>query len=295
MEPAGAAGDDPTPAQLLSPLSITCDTTMLLRVKFEEQSPDILPEILPLNRRDCEAAIVQNGSPNLGKIILSIASSDEEIEKRELSVEERKKVRLAAREAAKNLLRPVLNICLELLHAAHEEPDGMSIRACLFAMPRSSAQTQALSDRLLEIPNEYPVCASEPLLPSIRADHPLKALAGSDPLTWDRFMNILLNDAFVCGKGEQDNETCIRFVPTILTDMPNEDTNQTNASILAMRYISVYHGQWRLAGQNQRACDWGINKKACDIDKPPSGDSGGICVEPEDFHAMLSPSFFLAP
>ena len=272
-------------------LAIACDTTELLNFTSDERPPDILP----VNRQDCEAAITRNGKPDLGKILLSIASPTEANETPQLSDDERRKLAIAERERAKTLLRPVLNICLELLQVAPKKPGEMSQRACLFALPRSSRETRALSDRLLGKPEEYTVCAEEPVLPAIRPDHPLRDLAGAEPLTWNRLVTLLAKDAFVCGKGERQDETCGRYVPMVLTEMPNDKAGEPSTSILVMRSIRVYRGQWRLAGQQQQICNMGVESKWCQTDKPPYGDSAGICVEPEDFHVIFMGGLVLAP
>ncbi len=263
-------------AKALSRLSITCDTTALATFASIEEPPTILS----LNRETCETIFDRNGKPDLGAILFSIFSQTKADE--------------AEFEQMKAALRPVLKLCQEWLRAASGGSAPIFQGGCLFALPRSTSMTRALSDRLLQKPEEYIVCAKEPPIAPMRAEHPLKTLADTVPLTWERFTTALAKDDFVCGSGQ--DVSCMRFVPMIATGLPNIGSGEpSDYSALLMRQIRVYRGEWSLSHWNEEDCRIGPKPSWCQADKPPYGDEGGICVEPEDFHIIGNSSLILAP
>jgi hypothetical protein len=271
-------------------LSITCDTTALATfVSIEEP-----PEILPLNKETCEAIFDRNGKPNIGAILFSIFSQTKADELQALDKTERKDLIEAEFEQMKAALRPVLSLCQDLLHAASDGRAPIIQGGCFFALPRSTHETRALSDRLLRKPEEYTVCAKEPLVAPMRADHPLKEMAGTAPLTWEHFTTGLAKDGFVCDSGQ--DASCMRFVPMIATGLPNIESGEPNdSSAMLMRQIRVYRGKWSLSRWNEEDCRIGIKPSWCQPDKPPYGDEGGICVQAEDFHIIGHMTLILAP
>jgi len=270
-------------AKALGNLSITCDTTELASfVSMEEP-----PEILPLNRGTCETIFNRSGKPDIGAILFSAFSKTEADNAQALSKDERKELIDAEYQQLKTQLRPLLRLCQDLLGAASNGRPPITQGACLFALPRSKHEARALSNRLLQKPEEYNLCAQEPLVAPMRSDHPLKELAGAEPLTWERLSTALAKDDFFCIN--DDGESCTRFVPMIATG------SSIDESALLMRHIRVYRGKWHLSHWNEVDCQSGRERSWCQPDKPPYGDSGGICVEAEDFHLVGNMTVILAP